>query len=236
MQVPSLDWEDSPGEGNGNPLQYSCLEHPTNKQPGGLQSTGLQRVRYDWATNTFLFFPKIFYCEIVNISLQTLFFCKEPVIPLKARRPSDFCVQNFFRFCPHHKWKLEAWKSDCNGDQTTCNGEEEIHMNSSVLPSTCIWICEPGANDHSSAHFKHSLSTSHAQCIFLNCSMVYRIQFMHWISHSSVAGKNVRPSWLTQFSKKVGVYAYTWGRERQRQRETEGGVGAGWVEAWGLLN
>ena len=24
-QVPSLDQEDPPGEGNGNPLQYSCL-------------------------------------------------------------------------------------------------------------------------------------------------------------------------------------------------------------------
>ena len=36
----------SPGGGNGNPLQYSCLENPT-EEPGGLQSTGLQRVRYD---------------------------------------------------------------------------------------------------------------------------------------------------------------------------------------------
>ena len=26
--VRSLDWKDSPGEGNGNPLQYSCLENP----------------------------------------------------------------------------------------------------------------------------------------------------------------------------------------------------------------
>ena len=24
----SLGWEDSPGEGNGNPLQYSCPENP----------------------------------------------------------------------------------------------------------------------------------------------------------------------------------------------------------------
>ena len=28
-----------PGEGNGNPLQYSCLENPSwTKEPGGLQS------------------------------------------------------------------------------------------------------------------------------------------------------------------------------------------------------
>jgi len=26
--VQFLDQEDSPGEGNGNPLQYSCLENP----------------------------------------------------------------------------------------------------------------------------------------------------------------------------------------------------------------
>ena len=26
--VQSLGQEDSPGEGNGNPLQYSCLENP----------------------------------------------------------------------------------------------------------------------------------------------------------------------------------------------------------------
>ena len=27
MPVQSLGWEDSPGVGNGNPLQYSCLEN-----------------------------------------------------------------------------------------------------------------------------------------------------------------------------------------------------------------
>ena len=27
----SLGWEDSPGEENGNPLQYSCLENPMDR-------------------------------------------------------------------------------------------------------------------------------------------------------------------------------------------------------------
>ena len=37
----------SPGEGNGNPLQYSCLENPIDG--GAWQATvhGLQRVRHD---------------------------------------------------------------------------------------------------------------------------------------------------------------------------------------------
>ena len=32
----------SPGEGNSNPLQYSCLGNAT-EEPGGLQAMGLQR-------------------------------------------------------------------------------------------------------------------------------------------------------------------------------------------------
>ena len=35
------------GEGNGNPLQYSCLENPMTEEPGRLQSMGLQRVGHD---------------------------------------------------------------------------------------------------------------------------------------------------------------------------------------------
>ena len=30
-QVRFLGQEDSPGEGNGNPLQYSCLENPMDR-------------------------------------------------------------------------------------------------------------------------------------------------------------------------------------------------------------
>ena len=41
----------SPGEGHGNPLQYSCLEYPQwTEEPGRLQSMGSQRVRHNWAT------------------------------------------------------------------------------------------------------------------------------------------------------------------------------------------
>ena len=33
----------SPGEGNGNPLQYSCLENPVDREAGRLQSMGSQK-------------------------------------------------------------------------------------------------------------------------------------------------------------------------------------------------
>ena len=37
------------GEGNGNPLQCSCLENPRDGEPGGLPSMGSHRVENDWS-------------------------------------------------------------------------------------------------------------------------------------------------------------------------------------------
>ena len=40
----------SSGEGNVNPLQYSCLEIPRTGEPGGLQAMESQRVRHNLVT------------------------------------------------------------------------------------------------------------------------------------------------------------------------------------------
>ena len=37
------------GEGNGIPLQCSCLENPRDGEPGGLPSVGSHRVGHDWS-------------------------------------------------------------------------------------------------------------------------------------------------------------------------------------------
>ena len=40
--------ERSPGEGNSNPLRYSCLQNPMDREePGGLYPIGSQRVGHD---------------------------------------------------------------------------------------------------------------------------------------------------------------------------------------------
>jgi len=42
------EWERAPGVGNGNRLQYSCLENSMNREePGRLQSLGSQKVRHN---------------------------------------------------------------------------------------------------------------------------------------------------------------------------------------------
>ena len=49
----------SPGEGNGNPLYYSCLENSMDRGTSGrLQSMGLQIVGHDWAHTLLLLWKK----------------------------------------------------------------------------------------------------------------------------------------------------------------------------------
>ena len=45
----------TPWRRDGNPLQCSRRENPRTEEPGGPQSTGLQKVRHDWVTNTLTF-------------------------------------------------------------------------------------------------------------------------------------------------------------------------------------
>ena len=47
-----LGWGRSPGEGHGNPLQYSCLENLHGlRSLAGYSPGGSQRVRHSWASN-----------------------------------------------------------------------------------------------------------------------------------------------------------------------------------------
>ena len=39
----------SPGEGNGNPIQYSCLENPMDRRVWWATVDGSQRVGHDWS-------------------------------------------------------------------------------------------------------------------------------------------------------------------------------------------
>ena len=43
----------SPGEGNGYPRQYSCLENPMGREVWQATVHGGQKVRHDWEANTY---------------------------------------------------------------------------------------------------------------------------------------------------------------------------------------
>ena len=57
----------SPGEGNGNPSQYSCLENPCGQRGlAGYSPMGLQRVGHDWATTKHY----LYQCKVLRIKMS----------------------------------------------------------------------------------------------------------------------------------------------------------------------
>ena len=106
----------SPGEANGNPLQYSYLENPWTEEPGGLQSTGSQRVEHDWATSFslstqlsvwisfyFLFFSLgflscCFVCSLVFM-MNVRHWISRKCRP-KVKKIFSSLRQNLFCICP----------------------------------------------------------------------------------------------------------------------------------------
>ena len=77
-----------PGEGNGNPLQYSCLENPMDR--GVWQSIGLQRVGHDLATKPPLLVQK--------------FGVFKKVVGFIGSRSKEGILDERGTFCIH--WKL----------------------------------------------------------------------------------------------------------------------------------
>ena len=61
----SLGWEDSLEKGMETHPSILAWRFPWTEEPGGLQSTGLQRIWHDWATNTF---PLSHWCSITALS------------------------------------------------------------------------------------------------------------------------------------------------------------------------
>ena len=78
-----------PGEGNGNPLQSSCLENPMD---GGawcrLLSMGSKRVRHDWATS--LHFTPLLEAFLVSIYMgNTKFITSRTDFYLNVSTPQE---------------------------------------------------------------------------------------------------------------------------------------------------
>ena len=63
------------GEGNGNPLQCSCLENPRDGEPGGLPSMRSHRVGHDWSDLAAAAWICLLYIFHINVIIQYVVFC-----------------------------------------------------------------------------------------------------------------------------------------------------------------
>ena len=71
------------GEGNGNPLQCSCLENPRDREPGGLRSMGSHRVGHNWSdlAAAAKYFEK--YSSTGYITAAFMFASRHPGLEIK---------------------------------------------------------------------------------------------------------------------------------------------------------
>ena len=97
--VQSLGQEDSPGEENGNPLQYSCLENPMD---GGAWWAIVHGVTKSWTwlsdfTFTFMIFLNPFHYGF----LLFIFTCKEPCLLSLGLSQKQFFCKHLWFWCAH---------------------------------------------------------------------------------------------------------------------------------------
>ena len=76
-----LGWGKSPGEGNGNPLQYSCLGNPMDRGSWWTMVHTVPRVKYDWATSLSLFL----WTSLVAQTVKHLSTMQETWVPSLGR-------------------------------------------------------------------------------------------------------------------------------------------------------
>ena len=87
--IPEL--ERSSQEGNGNPLQYSCLENPTDRGACLVTVHGVTRVRWDLVTK-----PPLNHCHTANTILWVVcffLFLLSQLVSLLHR-----CINDLLRF------------------------------------------------------------------------------------------------------------------------------------------
>ena len=106
----------SPGEGNGKPLQYSCLENSMDRGAGELQSIGLQRVRHDWATVTHTHTILPFLLSL----LLTSFTCNYILRPLASN-----C--DFFCFAKQHPGVKNLMEQSLANTLWKCKSPNYLH-------------------------------------------------------------------------------------------------------------
>ena len=101
----------SPREGNGNPLQYSCLENPCTEEPGGATVRGVTKRWYDWAHTH----SKVTGKKIISNPYISVYASKPPDLRVKEKKWNCLLQQKSVLFKEIHKeerlWNNKAWNN-----------------------------------------------------------------------------------------------------------------------------
>ena len=119
-------WIRSPGEGNNNTLQYSCLGNPRDRGALWVTSTGLQRVGHTWAHSPH---------DLLGYSQ---FCCPNSLLTLPTLNSRTKIPFSSFPSLLHFQTKFELWWVK-NGQQQEKNNSVQTRMSSVALMSSNTW-------------------------------------------------------------------------------------------------
>ena len=96
----SLDQEDSLEKGTATHSSIFAWRIPWTEKPGGLQSMGSQRVRHDWATNTFTAFTtKVIANSSLLLRHESFFWSTYMLLWILSKCNSYSDFNNSFKCC-----------------------------------------------------------------------------------------------------------------------------------------
>ena len=116
----------SPGEGNGNPLQYSCLENPMDR--GAWQATvhGVSRVGHNWVTElNWSMIRTLGWLYVAAKSSSTITENQQKALKLKNKETVLYIMLR-------------------NNEMQMPELEKEMATHSSILAWRILWTEKPG--------------------------------------------------------------------------------------------
>ena len=152
--VQSPGWGRSPGEGNDNPLQYSCLGNPTDREAWQATVHGVASIGHDLVTKPPLY-SKVIQLFIYMYLFLFKFFSHLSCYIIQSRVPcaiQQALVSNPFYCCDEYFYKY------------TCTGVYVRHMLTSEISWSQIVHILNSKNSFRFLLFQNSFSYSPAMC------------------------------------------------------------------------
>ena len=124
-------WGRSPGGGNGNPFQYSCLENPMDRGAcgawWGLQSMRSHRIRHSWARSGWhweLHFPSHPICSsprwVPSTSVPACIWPAKAWLNLQIKKQMNLDAESLREDGKRGLWRVDSWVSLGSESQLRC--------------------------------------------------------------------------------------------------------------------
>ena len=96
----SLGWEDPLEDNTASHSSILAWKIPWTEEPGGLQSTGSQKVRQDWSdlSHSYIFITVVLFLSLPNPMLYVTSFCKTCILNHIEKWKSNTVLAFFFFF------------------------------------------------------------------------------------------------------------------------------------------